>query len=147
MISQVNHISFTVSDLDRSIRFYRDAFGLELVSLAERTEEFAAGVTGLPGAMIKVAYLKAPNCALELIQYTGGAGVKIDTAANNVGSAHVAFNSNDFANDLKRALDSGAKQAGKVMPVPGGPNKGKPVVYIEDPDGNTIEFISDVVSG
>lgn len=145
MISQVNHISFTVSDLNRSVEFYRDAFGLELVSLADRTEEFSAGVSGIPGAMINVAYMKAPNCALELIQYIGGAGVKIDTATNNVGSAHVAFNSNDFDNDLKRALDCGARQAGKVMPVPGGPNKGKPVVYIEDPDGNTIEFVSDTV--
>ena len=63
MILSTNHGSFTVLDLERSIAFYEKAFGFELVSSARRDPEFAAQVTGIPGADIKVAVLKCPGPA------------------------------------------------------------------------------------
>ena len=36
MIISMNHVSFTVSDLDRSTAFFEQALGLEPVSKAER---------------------------------------------------------------------------------------------------------------
>ncbi len=47
MITTVNHTSFTVSDLDRSIAFYRDLLGMELMSLAGRDPAFVEKVTGI----------------------------------------------------------------------------------------------------
>ena len=68
MITSVNHTSFTVSDLDRSIFFYRDLLGMDLISLAGRDPAFVEKITGIPGANVKVAYLQAPGHRLELIQ-------------------------------------------------------------------------------
>ena len=75
MITGVNHTSFTVSDVERSIAFYRDLLGMELLSLAERDPIFSERVTAIPGAHLKVAYLKAPDGhRLELIEYLSPKG-------------------------------------------------------------------------
>ena len=143
MITQMNHISFTVSDLERSIVFYRDALGLPLTGQWTREEEFAGKVTGVAGAKLKIAFFDLPNCKVELIEYAAPAGEKIDTRTCNVGSAHVCFNVSDFDAALEKALSGGGSLAGEPTLVPSGGNAGKIAVYFEDPDGNTIEFISD----
>lgn len=146
MITRMNHASFTVSNLDNSIDFYQKALGLELTSKAAREGDFAARVTGVPGASLMIAYLSGPDCAMELIQYLEPEGQKIDTRTCNVGSAHVAFNVDNFKGFLDSALASGARLSGEVATVPTGPNKGKQVVYLKDPDDNNIELLSNQVS-
>jgi len=141
MIRQVDHTSFTVSDLERSVSFYR-SLGMELISLAERDPEFAEKITGIRGARLKIAYLRAPGGHhLELIQYLSPPGKKLDTRTHNVGSAHLAFAVDDLP-----ALYAGLKARGvpfksPPLEVPAGPNKGNLAVYCTDPDGITLEWI------
>ncbi len=137
-------MSFTVSDLTTSVAFYRDVLGLELASLAERDPEFSARVTGIPGAHLRIAYLRAPNASVELIQYLQPEGARIDTRTCNVGSAHVCFIVDDFPALMQRLREANVVFSGEVATVPAGPNIGRGVVYCEDPDGNTVEFLSDV---
>ena len=47
MITSMNHMSFTVSNLERSVEFYRDGLGLELIGVTERETEFSSRVTGI----------------------------------------------------------------------------------------------------
>ncbi len=141
MILSLNHGSFTVSDLERSIEFYKKSFGFELLSSARRDPEFAAQVTGIPGADIKVAVLKGPGCAMELIQYLSPPGEKIDTRTCNVGSAHVCFDVADMEAAIKQIVEAGGRLRGGPAPIPGGPNKGRLVAYVEDIDDNTIELM------
>jgi catechol 2,3-dioxygenase-like lactoylglutathione lyase family enzyme len=42
---------------------------------------------------------------------------------------------------LQRIAASGWKTAGKPQTLTRGPNAGKRVVYVRDPDGTTIEFM------
>ena len=142
MITAMNHVSFTVSNLERSVAFYRDAIGLEYVNAFQRDEAFSARVTGIAGASLKIAYLRTSNCSIELIEYLTPEGRKIDTATCNVGSAHVCFNVDDFDASVDRVLSMGGSLAGERVVVPSGGNQGRSVAYLEDPDGNTIEFIS-----
>ena len=143
MIVEMNHMSFTVADLDRSIRFYQDLLGLTLVSVAGRDPAFSSRVTGIPGAELKIAYLSAPNCSVELIQYLSPSAAKADTRTCNVGSAHVCFIVDDFTPFVRRLRDAGVRFAGQPSTVPAGPNKGRGVLYFEDPDDNTVEILSD----
>jgi catechol 2,3-dioxygenase-like lactoylglutathione lyase family enzyme len=141
MYTSVNHTSFTVSDLDRSIAFYTDALGMKLLNVAERDPSFSAQVTGIPGAHLRIAYVEAAGFRIELIQYLSPPGQKLDTRTCNIGSAHVAFN----VDDLQGMYDAmAAKDVTFISPpctVPSGPNKGGKAVYLEDPDNNTLEFI------
>ena len=56
-----NHTSFTVSDLERSIGFWRDCLGCELISKAPRDPGLVSRITGVAGAEMMVAFLKAPG--------------------------------------------------------------------------------------
>lgn len=135
-------MSFTVSDLDTAVEFYRDVLGLRLVSVADRDPDFSARVTGIAGAVLRIAYLAAPNAAVELIQYLAPPATKLDTRTCNVGSAHVCFVVDDFDDVVARLRARGARFAGQPSTVPAGPNRGRQVLYFEDPDDNTVEIFS-----
>lgn len=140
----INHVSFTVSNLQKSIDFYTKVLGLELVNLSDRDEQFSSAITGICGAKMSIAYVKAANCSVELIEYTSSKGVLIDTATNNVGSAHVCFNVKNFDLWIEKLKENGVYFRGDVCFVPAGPNKGRKVVYVTDYDGNNIEFIEEL---
>ncbi len=141
MIINVNHTSFTVSDLDRSISFYRNFLGLELISLTGRDPAFSEKVTGIPGANLKIAYLQAPGHRLELIQYLSPSGEKLDCRTNNIGSAHLAFNVDNLPALYADLKAKGVQFKSEPLEVPAGPNKGTMAVYFTDPDGITLEFL------
>ena len=142
MILEINHLSFTVSDLTRSVRFYEAVVGLQCVSLAGRDREFCERVTGIAGAEMRIAYMQAPNCAIELIHNLTPAGSKIDTRTCNIGSAHACFVVEDFHSFLDRLSGAGVALNGEVAIVPAGPNKGRGVAYFRDPDSNNLEVFS-----
>ena len=145
MITHMNHASFTVADLDRCLEFYHEVLGLELMDVCARDRSFSEAVTGVAGAELRVAYLRAPNCAVELIQYLSPPGKRLDTTPCNVGSAHVCFYVDDFPSMIQKLRKHNAGFRGVPSLVPAGPNKGRSVVYAMDPDGNTVEFISEQI--
>jgi catechol 2,3-dioxygenase-like lactoylglutathione lyase family enzyme len=54
---------------------------------------------------------------------------------------HVALLVHDLDAVLERIAASDWKAAGKPQRLQSGPNAGKRVVYVRDPDGATIEFM------
>ncbi len=143
MITAINHFSFTVSDLDISIEFYTEVLGLKLINKGVRPSDFTEKVTGIKGANIVVAYLYSRPCYIELIQYlTPQPVVRADTKTSNVGSSHICFFVDDFDNFIVHLLEEGVVIAGEIATIPAGPNAGRKVAYLEDPDNNTLEFIS-----
>ena len=54
---------------------------------------------------------------------------------------HVALLVEDLDAVLERIAASDLKAAGKPQTLTKGPNAGKRVVYVRDPDGTTIEFM------
>ena len=141
MITRTNHTSFTVSDLDRSITFYRDLLGFELISLAGRDPKFSEKVTGIPGARLQVAYLQAPGHRIELIQYISSPGVTLDLRTNNIGCGHIAFDVDDLRKMYAQLKAKGVHFKSEPLESTAGPTKGGFVVYLADPDGITLEFI------
>lgn len=64
-----HHISLRVADIDRAIRFYRDAFGGRLVAApAERSGPYIEGVFG-EGTRVKVCHVAFDANAVELWQF------------------------------------------------------------------------------
>ena len=146
MITAMNHVSFTVSNLEQSVDFYKNVLNFTCVSLAERSREFSSAVTGIDGAAMKIAYMNGPGCTIELIQYTSGTGERLNTKTSNIGSAHVCFNIADYDEWLERMKHYNVKFRGELCIVPAGPNKGKRVCYMTDNDGNNLEFIEDRIN-
>jgi len=142
-IIAADHTGITVSNLERSLAFWRDVLGLELSHTAHQTGELAKEITGVTGAEIKLAVLKTPSGhKIELLEYLAPRDRKhSDVRPCDVGHVHVALLVDDLDAVLNKIAASGWKTAGKPQLLKSGPNAGKRVVYVCDPDGTTIEFM------
>ncbi len=137
-----NHTSFTVSDLDRTIAFFRDALGFRVTSHAPRDPKVVSQVTGVEGADMVIAYLQGPGHALELIQYVGPADRgHVKPRPCDVGFAHVAFDVDDVDAAIAASEPHGVVPVAPPIVIDAGPNKGGRVVYLRDPDGICVEYI------
>ena len=141
-IIAADHTGITVANLERSLAFWRDVLGFEFSHRTHHTGALAGEVTGVPGAELTLAVLKAPGHKIELLQYHAPA----DRGRSNlrpcdVGSVHVAFTVDNLDAVLEKIAASGWKAAGCPQTLTSGPNAGRRVVYVRDPDGTTFEFM------
>jgi catechol 2,3-dioxygenase-like lactoylglutathione lyase family enzyme len=143
-ILTADHTRITVSNLEGSLAFWRDVLGFELSHTAHQTGEMASEITGVKGAELKLAVVKAPGGhKIELLEYLAPRERKgsIDLRPCDVGFVHVALIVDDLDAILHAINASGWEAAGKPQTLQSGPNAGKRVVYVRDPDGTTIEFM------
>jgi catechol 2,3-dioxygenase-like lactoylglutathione lyase family enzyme len=137
-----NHTSFTVSSLDRTIAFFRDCLGFDLVSRAPRNPELVSRITGVAGAEVTIAFLRGPGHTIELIEYGAPAERgKVVARPCDAGFAHVAFNVDNVDAAIEAAEKFGVKPVAPPVAIDQGPNRGRKVVYLRDADGVTVEFI------
>ena len=142
-IIAADHTGFTVANLERSVAFWQDVLGFELSHRTHQTGELASEITGVPGAEISLAVLKGYGHKIELLEYLAPPDCKqhVDLRPCDVGSVHVALTVDNLEAVLSAIAASGWKAAGKSQTLKTGPNAGKRVVYVRDPDGLTIEFM------
>ena len=142
-IVAADHTGITVSNLERSLAFWRDVLGFEFSHSAHQKGERPEQITGVKNAELKLTVLKTPSGhKIELLQYVAPAdGRHVDLRPCDVGHVHVALIVDDLDAVLQRIAAYGWKAAGKPQTLTQGPNAGKRVVYVRDPDGTTIEFM------
>jgi catechol 2,3-dioxygenase-like lactoylglutathione lyase family enzyme len=137
-----NHTSFTVSSLDRTVAFFQECLGFEVISKAPRDPALVSRITGVEGADMMIAFLKAPGHTLELIEYRAPASKgAVKARPCDTGFAHVAFNVDDAAAAVEACERYGVRAIAPLVTIDQGPNKGRRVVYLRDWDGVTIELI------
>ena len=142
-IISAEHTGITVSNLERALAFWRDILGFAFSHAAHQRGEMAEQITGVKGAEIKLAVLKTPGGhKIELLEYLAPTDRKrANLRPCDVGSVHVALLVHDLDGVLERIATTGWEAAGKPQTLKRGPNAGKRVVYVRDPDGTTIEFM------
>jgi glyoxylase I family protein len=142
-IISADHTGITVSNLERSLAFWRDVLGFEFSHSTHQTGERPEQITGVKGAELKLAVLKTPSGhKIELLEYFAPADRRcVDIRPCDVGHVHVALTVDDLDAVLQKIAASGWKAAGTPQTLTHGPNAGKRVIYVRDPDGTTIEFM------
>jgi lactoylglutathione lyase len=147
MIAAFSHFAFTVSDIERSVAWYRDVLGLELVVRQRQDNEYTRAMVGIPGAVLEVAEFRtsrsspgAPGVMLELIEYVTPKGVELDLRTQNVGVAHLSFEVDDIHAEYERLKHAGVVFANLPVSITAGVNNGGYGCYFRDPDGITLEL-------
>ena len=143
-IIAADHTGITVSNLERSLAFWRNVLGFEYSHNAHQSGEMAEQITGVKGAELKLAVVISPSGhKIELLEYIAPSDRKknFDLRPCDVGHVHIALTVENLDALLERIAASGWKAAGKPQTLKTGPNAGKRVVYVCDPDGTTIEFM------
>ena len=142
-ILRPHHTGIQVADLERSIQFYRDILGFELVFQWNPQAEYIRTITGYPGADIHAAILRMPNSDmfLEILEYRNVDKTPVDTRTANPGTAHMAFFTDDCDALYEELTARGVRSVNPPVTPTIGPNKGGRAVYMIDPDGIRVEFI------
>src|SRR5260370_23272186 len=142
------HTGLTVSDLDRSIAFYRDLLGLELVAQWDSAQPYLRTVVGFPEAELRIALLRLPGAAaavsghhLELLEYRAPRGARGDPRTCNPGNAHVAFMVDDVDQAYAELRARGVRFKSAPVEITHGRNRGAKAVYFLDPDDITLELV------
>jgi catechol 2,3-dioxygenase-like lactoylglutathione lyase family enzyme len=141
IITGVDHVGLTVTDLDRSIKFYTEILECSIVVEQEKEGGYLAAIVGYPGAHVKMAHLQPPGSSqrIELFEYRTPKSAPRDLEPRNVGNAHVCFVVNDLADLYERLVEHGITTLSPPVEVDTGVNKGGAALYLKDPDGITLE--------
>ncbi|MFH1488607.1 MAG: VOC family protein [Pseudomonadota bacterium] len=139
MITGVQHASFTVSDMERSLAFYRDILGAEVVfDSVQSGVEFKGPVcdnlTGCPGSELHIAFLRFGDSLIELIAYTPAGKPLEDNRACDTGSAHVCLQTENIQELYKKLKEKGVR-----LHCPPQSLGGVWAMYFRDPDGIILE--------
>jgi catechol 2,3-dioxygenase-like lactoylglutathione lyase family enzyme len=148
VIHGVFHFSYTVSDIERSVAWYTDLLGFELVHRQRQDNEYTRRLVGFPDAVLEVAQLRIrgdelplSTHLLELVQYVQPRGAQLELATNNVGTAHLALVVTDARGEYDRLAGHGVRFRNPPVEITAGVNRGGFSCYLSDPDGFTLELV------
>ena len=142
-ITRAHHMGLQVADLERSVAFYRDILGFEVIFAWNPDADYIRRLVGYPGADIHAAVLRLPGTevVLELLDYRNVERTAVDTATANPGTAHIAFFVDDLDTLYVELVERGVRSVSPPVTPTIGPNEGGRAVYLIDPDGIRVELI------
>jgi catechol 2,3-dioxygenase-like lactoylglutathione lyase family enzyme len=141
-VGSVYHTGFTVSDIERSVSFYRDVLGMRLVRRQTGTAPYLAQVTGFDGVRLEIALLQPQDggTMLELLQYVSHPAPATDRATNRPGNGHLCFTVDDLPAACAELRRRGVTLVSDPTEITAGAHAGGWAVYLRDPDGFTVEL-------
>jgi len=138
----IHHFKLSVTDMDRSIHFYRDLLGMELLydALRENLPAYDK-IIGYANVKIRIAGLKAPGGVMIcLMQYHNPPMRQRPQDNYYQGAAGIAFEVRNIDADYARLTAAGVHSRSEPVTIV---REGKAVAkgcYMHDPDGVTIEL-------
>jgi len=138
----LHHTGLTVSDLERSLHFWRDAMGMEVLFQQEKAGGYLEAIVGEPGAHVLMAHLAfgGEGPRIELFQYLAPGGGRHFSRPADQGFAHVCVACDDLGEWLERLIAAGGTPFSEPMEIDTGVNRGGRGVYLRDPDGHVVEL-------
>jgi catechol 2,3-dioxygenase-like lactoylglutathione lyase family enzyme len=143
-VTVLDHISVTVSDMERSLAFYRDLLGLKEVERHRLEGETISNMAGKSGVVMEVVRLAAPDTPgilLDLQRYLAPAGKVSDARLGDVGHAHFCFGVPNLNQAYRELSAKGVEFVSKPVQFDLGWGI-LDVVFLKDPDGFVLELVS-----
>jgi catechol 2,3-dioxygenase-like lactoylglutathione lyase family enzyme len=146
LVTAVDSVGLTVSDLDRSLEFYTQVLPFRKVSEKEVVGEAYEKLEGVFGARLRIARLRLGEESLVLTEYLAPKGrpAPPDARSNDRSFQHVAIVVSDMAKAYAHL------RAHRVTHASTGPQRlpdwnpnagGIEAFYFKDPDGHPLEII------
>ncbi len=141
VINTIHHTAFTVSNLERSIAFYRDLLGMKVLwdsvqaGIAYKGPE-CDRITGCPGTEQHIVYLGIGGGVLELVEYTPTGKMLKNHKASDVGASHICLKTDDISALYEKLLANHI-----AVHCPPQKRGELSIFYFRDPDGIILEAV------
>jgi catechol 2,3-dioxygenase-like lactoylglutathione lyase family enzyme len=143
MLHRPHHVNYVVSDLDRSIPYYRDTLDLKLIQDAMRENLPSYDrLMAEEGVRLRVALFQLPNSPLllELFQFFHPETIRQQVGYHGLGSSHLAYEVQDLAALHRRLLEGGHRVISPPTDIVRDEKLLGSGMYALDPDGIVLEM-------
>jgi len=142
-IKRINHHTFTVSDLDESIPFYRDLLGFNLLQDTMRENLPAYDkVMGFTDVKVRVAMFMDPadESMLALLQYHNPRPIVREMSNAYVGTSILAVQVEDIDGEYDRLCKADVRFNSAPVDIVREGKLAARLAYALDPDGIVVEL-------
>jgi catechol 2,3-dioxygenase-like lactoylglutathione lyase family enzyme len=134
-----SHVGISVSDIDRSIAFYRDLFGMEqLCDVFPFGGEQYDAIMDIPGVQGRMCMIGKDTLQLELFEFANSKAKDPEYPVSDRGYSHFGFEVEDIAATYEKLRAADVRIHSPVITFMGG---GMKAAYCRDPDGNVFEIM------
>ncbi|WP_375482143.1 VOC family protein [uncultured Mycobacterium sp.] len=131
-----SHVCIAVSDMEASLRFYRDLLGLEVFFDLQLEGPSMEAVTGEVGARGRMIGGMLGGTVVELLEFAHR-GLEPQQHGAKLGYTNISLSVRDVDATLAAIIAAGIQP--EQQPVDIG---GVRMFFVRDPDGTPIEFVS-----
>jgi catechol 2,3-dioxygenase-like lactoylglutathione lyase family enzyme len=136
-----SHVGICVSDLERSVRFYCEGLGFELVQSHTVGEEFGR-LMELDHVVLQSRFVRRDGVSIELLHFDspGHSGEAVRRPMNQLGLTHLSLRVQDV-DVVAEAIESRGGTVVADTRTTFGSSDVLDFVYCTDPDGVRIELM------
>jgi catechol 2,3-dioxygenase-like lactoylglutathione lyase family enzyme len=139
-IQRVGHLGICISDLLRSLRFYRDLLGFREISRLEVAGTHTDRLLGLQNVKLSAVYLERDGMRIELLAFASPElrEAPAPRPINQLGLTHLSVRVKDLGAVVEELRAAGVQvlESTRVAIAPG-----TAAVFVMDPDGTRIELV------
>ncbi len=147
IVKNLDHVAVTVSDLERSLPFYKEVLGLQEIERHLLDGETISTMAGKPGVVMQVVRLACPDTPdilIDLQQYIEPKEDVSNAALGMANHSHFCFG----VDDLQATCSELQKKGVELISAPVSFDLGEDwdygvvkVVFFKDPDGFILELM------
>ena len=140
LVKETRHFGIAVKDMERSLKFYRDLLGLEIMREMDEAGGYIDNMLALKDVNVKTVKLSANNgvTLVELLQFNSHSGDEKNKQIYDIGPSHLAFTVNNLDESYEILKNAGIEFNSEPQLSPDGYAK---VIFCKDPDGTLVELV------
>ncbi|MEI0565963.1 VOC family protein [Brachyspira pulli] len=147
MLKEIMHVGITVTNIENSIKFYRDILGLTLKGQAIMEGKETDALFAMNNCKVKIAYLNGSDNIIsppiELLEFVNNETIKDKPQLNKISISEICFRVDNIEKVYKHLIDNNVECLSEPQEfdfTAYGFSKSK-ALYFKDPDGIILELM------
>ena len=141
MIKEVRHVGITVTNMEQSLKFYRDILGFKIQREMDESGSYIDNMLALDDVKVKTVKMSANNSdgtLIELLQFFSHPNKVENSKITRIGTSHFAITVENLDKIYLKLKNAGVKFN---APPQLSPDKYAKVTFCFDPDNTLIELV------